>query len=98
MQEGEVGDAVEKVSPLSEISTSATTSISDYKFVKVSVGINFRIEDVTGILSISIPELPIWFMDRMIPKDSLEKAKGVAKEKAKAAKDAANTVKGKAVG
>ena len=61
------------------ISMSSERKISDFDKIKISLGFNFRIEDVTGIISISIPELPIWVMDASVDADELKKAKEKAK-------------------
>jgi hypothetical protein len=64
---------------LKSISMSSDRKISDFTKIKISVGFNFRVEDNTGIISISIPELPIWVMDATVDADELKKAKDKAK-------------------
>mmetsp|Transcript_21893 Transcript_21893/g.45605 ORF Transcript_21893/g.45605 Transcript_21893/m.45605 type:complete len:417 (+) Transcript_21893:115-1365(+) len=68
------------------ISTSTDKNIAEFKKIKVSMGLSFRIEDITGILSVSIPEMPLWVVDNTIDAEELKKAKeAAASAKAKAA-------------
>lgn len=70
---------LEEAGRLKSISMSSDRKISDFTKIKISVGFNFRVEDNTGIISISIPELPIWVMDATVDADELKKAKDKAK-------------------
>ncbi|GMH51840.1 hypothetical protein TrRE_jg3288 [Triparma retinervis] len=65
------------------ISLSTERNITEFKKIKIALGFNFRIEDITGIISISIPELPIWVMDAAVDAEELKKAKVKAQQKAK---------------